>query len=496
MLLSLLGPAPDPARASSPAREALEAIDGFVAEAVYAANIPGASLAVVADGRIVLSRGYGRAGLGEDDAPMTPTSLVGIGSVGKTLTATAILQLRDAGRLELDDPVQEHVPEFRLADADAARRMTVRQLLTMTNGLGPASQLVLHEGDAFDLPPRELILRLRRAALDDPPGHAWTYSNLGYVLLGEIVARASGEPYQDYVRRHILAPLGMARTTFDGHAAAQSGLRLHRASFGRLVEVPVNDMPPSYAAAGLAFSTAEDMARYALAQLQREGSRVLSASSLEEAHRGVVPVSFRPDTQFGLGWMSTMQGGHRLVFYEGGGSGMSAGLYLLPDLGLGVAILFNAASYPATWTIGQGVVSRLLGHAPAPVGGQVLRSLELACLGLTLVSWLALALAFRTAVRQEGRHALKPRRLVRWATIGGASLVLAAATTLLVVPPPSGSILAELTALPFRSSWSGWLPETKVALVSLALAAAAWLLVLAGGRNRGKPGRDLGHSPD
>jgi CubicO group peptidase (beta-lactamase class C family) len=162
----LIGLLPSPRWAASPSREVLAVIDGFVARSIAEAGVPGAALAIVADERIVFSRGYGSTGLRADDAPMSPQSLTGIGSVGKTFTATAILQLRDAERLDLDRPVLDYIPELRLADPEATRRITVRHLLTITDGLGPARQRILHEDGTFDLPPRELVARLPQAALD------------------------------------------------------------------------------------------------------------------------------------------------------------------------------------------------------------------------------------------------------------------------------------------------------------------------------------------
>ncbi|MBN1811133.1 MAG: beta-lactamase family protein, partial [Anaerolineae bacterium] len=192
-----------------------DAIDAYVEGQMRRLKIPGASLAVVEGDKIVHRRGFGhsvsRPGQG-GDAP-TPQTPFFIGSLTKSITALAVMQLVEDGKVELDAPVQRYLPRFRVADAQASAQMTVRHLLNQTSGLPMiAGNVALAELDDRPDAIERQVRALSTLKLTRPVGSKWEYSNLNYNVLGLIVEAASGESYADYVRDHIFIPLEMSRT--------------------------------------------------------------------------------------------------------------------------------------------------------------------------------------------------------------------------------------------------------------------------------------------
>jgi CubicO group peptidase (beta-lactamase class C family) len=203
-----------PAQAAPPDAKALAEVDRIFAEWRLGAHAPGLVYGVVADGKLVHVKGLGVQDL-DSGRPVTSDSLFRIASMSKAFTALAILKLRDEGRLSLDAPAEAYVPEmktWRYPTADSPK-ITVRNLLTHTAGYVEDNpwgdrQQVLSEAEFTAI--LKAGVPFARA-----PGLAMEYSNLGYATLGRIVANVSGTPYQDYIRREIMRPLGMTSTVYD-----------------------------------------------------------------------------------------------------------------------------------------------------------------------------------------------------------------------------------------------------------------------------------------
>jgi CubicO group peptidase (beta-lactamase class C family) len=222
---------------------------------------PGVSYGVVVDGELVYSGGMGIQNI-VSKIPVTPDSVFRIASMTKSFTAMAIIKLRDEGRLRLDDPVEQHVPELvnlTYPTKDSAP-ITVRQLLTMGAGLPQDDpwadrQLALAE-DQFT------AWLGQNFSFSNPPGIKYEYSNLGYAILGRVVSNVSGIRYQDYVKQHILDPLGMTSTTFDIKAVAPDRLAMgyRREGDSWAEETPLAD--GAFASIGGLFTTITDFAKY------------------------------------------------------------------------------------------------------------------------------------------------------------------------------------------------------------------------------------------
>lgn len=189
----------------------LRLLEGWIQAHMAYRGLPGLSIGIVHDQKLVWSRGFGHADV-VSKTPATAETLYRIASNTKTFTATAILQLRDRGKLRLDDPVSNYLPWFKVRSSfPDAPVITIRQLITHTSGL-PRESAGPYWID-FEFPTRtQMIAALPSQEAPLAPETRLKYSNLAFALAGEIVASVSAEPYDQYVRKHILEPLGMAST--------------------------------------------------------------------------------------------------------------------------------------------------------------------------------------------------------------------------------------------------------------------------------------------
>lgn len=317
----------------------LSAVREAVATIVAADRLIGVAVGIVVDGELVLGEGFGARHTGTGGAIDTRTAFR-IGSITKLFTAMTALRLAETGRLDLDAPAASLVPELdRLAYPSAdARRLTVRDILTHTAGLARNPDLPpLHVDDAAT---REQLMRaIDGMSLVRGPGLAYEYSNLGFGLLGHIVAAASGQPYHDAIRGAVLEPLGMRATVWERSDVAGDRLAIGHAVKDGRIEVVQPTRHGDIDAAGGLFSTVEDLARFAAFQLAAWPPRgepeagPLTRATLREAQ------SLR-----GLTWRVS-QGCDQVhvVGHSGAVDGYHATLRILPNAGIGVIVLANAA---------------------------------------------------------------------------------------------------------------------------------------------------------
>lgn len=365
MLLILALVAPVAHAATDPsAGPDLAAIDAFVEDRMRRHGIPGIALAVVRGGEVIHARGFGQDGRGH---PVTADTPMYIGSVSKSFTGLAIMQLVAQGRIDRGAPVRTYLPWFEVADPDASARITVRQLLSHASGLSDLRYL-----ESLRLPDdatiEEGVRDLRRAEPVAPPGSEFHYFNPNYAVLGHLIEVVSGQPYADYLREHVFEPLDMRRTFTDPQAARAAGLaRGHLQAFG--VPVPYeqpfrqHNLP-----AGYLLSTANDMAHYVSAMNgggSYGGERVLSRFAMIELHAPSGPGGF-----YANGWFVGDHRGHRLVQHGGTNEAFKAEAMLLPDDDLALVLLANQSSLPmalfAYADLSTGLLDLLIGATPTP----------------------------------------------------------------------------------------------------------------------------------
>jgi CubicO group peptidase (beta-lactamase class C family) len=351
-----------------------EAIDAYIEEQMHRLNIPGVSLAIVEGERIVHRRGFGRARPG-GEAPLPETPFF-IGSLTKSFTALAVMQLVEAGKVELEAPVQRYLPWFRVADPQASARMTVRHLLNQTSGL----PMLPGMADLGNLDSRPGAAERQARALSNlkltrPVGSKFEYSNTNYNLLGQIVEAASGQPYTDYVQQHIFDPLEMRHSYTSKSEAQRNGLAMgHRYWFGFPMPAPNLSVPTASIPSGQLISSSEDMAHYLIAQLNggRYGDvQILSPAGMDEMQRGAAEINEMGQLlgSYGMGWISQGTGKTRIVSHSGIVPDFGGFMALAPEQKKGIVLLFNVNHVMMKLTfdeLGMGAMQRLAGVAPAP----------------------------------------------------------------------------------------------------------------------------------
>ena len=218
------------------------AIDRYVQAEMATQRIPGLAFGIVECDQIVHLRGFGTAD--QSGRPVMPQTPFFAGSTTKSFTALAVMQLHEAGKVDLDAPVQRYLPWWRVADADASATITVRQLLYQVSGLSRATgNKHATSGDSSDSALEDQVRDLQSDTLTEPVGATWQYSNANYNTLGMIVQTVSNQPYEAYVQQHILDPLEMRNSVMSVTEAKKRGLVTgHRYWFGfpRPVDLPFN----------------------------------------------------------------------------------------------------------------------------------------------------------------------------------------------------------------------------------------------------------------
>ena len=459
------------------------AIDAYVEQERQAARVPGIAIAIVQGDQIVHVRGFGEAD--PSGRAVTPQTPFGIGSASKSFTALAIMQLVEAGKIELDAPVQRYLPWFRVADAEASARITVRHLLHHTSGLpeGLGNIELATSRDMSDSAMEAQVRSLSTAELTQPVGATWQYSNVGYLMLGLLVRTVSGQSYESYMEEHVFAPLQMQHSFADPAAAREAGLSAgYRYWFGRPVafDAPFNR---AILPAGLLMTSGEDMARYLIAQLNdgRYGSTtILSPAGIAEMQRGAVPVlngvwGGIEEARYGLGWGAGKRNGITVVEHAGRSATFRADMILVPEGRWGIAVLKNSVnrvSGERMETITDGVFNLVMGQQPPPVpeNNGMLQILQLvtAVAAVQLLAMIWSAFTLRRVVRRA------PGTVRGWLSI--ARYVVAP----LAFYVPLG--LFFLVLVPLLAQMPQWrlflisIPDiATVALVS-GVAALAWAI--------------------
>jgi CubicO group peptidase (beta-lactamase class C family) len=299
-----------------------QVVDSYVSAKTFMGSV------LVARGEeVLLSKGYGSANL-EWNIPNSPTTKFRLGSVTKQFTAASILLLEERGKLKTDDSVKKFVP-----DAPAAwDKITIYHLLTHTSGIPNFTSFPdYHSQEPFAATPEKLVARFRDKPLDFQPGEKWSYSNSGYVLLGYVLEKVSGESYEKFVQENIFGPLGMKDSGYDSNSAI---IPRRASGYARSKNGPVNagfihmSIPFS---AGALYSTTEDLLRWEQGLF---GGKVLSAASLAK-----MTTPFKDDYACGLS-VHTVKG-HKVIDHGGGIEGFNTFLAYYPEDKLTVVALGN-----------------------------------------------------------------------------------------------------------------------------------------------------------
>jgi CubicO group peptidase (beta-lactamase class C family) len=363
-------------------------VESFVDDCAVEGNLPGVSLAVVsADDGLRYANGFGARNL-ERNRPMTADTLFGIGSVTKSFTTLAVMQLVEDGALAVDDPVSDYLSVY---DDAPGEPMTVHELMCHGSGMpSDASAVALIrryaglDGDPVPLSDADDFDRHVESSVDDrvlDREEPFFYYNSGYTVLGRLIEAVSGRPYREYVGERVLDPLGMERTTFDREAVADDddALTGYVTDDDGQTEAAFPHDPVVDAPGGL-LSSVRELAPYLRMQMNGgglDGERLLGEDLVESMHAPYRTRETRLDgteQEYGYGWMSREFLGDRLVGHGGTITVSTGYVGFLKDAGLGVAVGCNTASDVHPMDIGPAVLAILSGEAPESVAFFGLRS--------------------------------------------------------------------------------------------------------------------------
>ena len=304
-------------------------------------QIPGVSIVVCREGKIVKATGYGLANV-ELDVPVTPETIFQTGSVGKQFTSMAILMLLEEGKVALDDKITTYIPEAPATWKD----VTVRNLLTHTSGIADygGEEDTMGKGVINfrkDYTEEELIQAFSKMPMDFAPGEKWSYSNTGYVLLGIIIHRVTGKFYGDILQERIFKPLGMTSTRIISEADIVS----HRSSGYRLVKGELKNqewVSPTLntTADGALYTNVLDLAKWDAAL----DARKLVQPSSYELMWTPVKLNSGKTYPYGFAWDVTTKNGHRLVAHDGAWQGFTMNITRYLDDRLTVIVMTNLDS--------------------------------------------------------------------------------------------------------------------------------------------------------
>ncbi len=306
-------------------------IDQIIQEEMEEMKIPGLAVAIVSGTDTVYLKGFGKAN--ESGKKITDKTPFFIGSSSKSFTALAIMQLAEAGHLEIDEPVIKYLAEFR--HVKNAEGITIRQLLNHTSGFSTYEGMKLFDWKAGGSL-SQLSENLKQVGVSRKPGVSYEYSNLNYVILGAIIETVSGMTYEAYLENKIFHPLGMKHSFTDCRKAQTYGLEKgYQPLLGRIRQTEY-EFHPEIVPAGYIASTAEDMSHYLIANLNKgcyQDEKILSGDGITMLHTK----SSETSEHYGLGWFDYGE----LVHHGGSAENYHANMMLLPSRGLGIAILYN-----------------------------------------------------------------------------------------------------------------------------------------------------------
>ncbi len=339
--------APESASPEAPAVsiDHAESIDRFIEQVIAAHDLPGVAASVVRDGKVTYSRAFGVESV-ESGEVLSPEHLFHFASVSKPFAATAIMQLVEDGLMELDAPVIRYLPYFELADGPY-EEITIRQMLNHTSGMPDVEDYEWDQPQTDEGAAERYVRSLTSESMIGPPGGQWQYSNMAFDTLGDVIAKVSGQSFEDYIKEHILDPLGMRESNFL-YPATREDLRTsgHTWNMGPVLTAhyPYNRR---HAPSSTLNSSVAEMTAWALANLNRgelNGVRILEESSYDLLWTPSAEVE--EGESVGLSWFIEEHSGTRMISHDGGDEGYSSYLVLLPDQGVGFTLASNTDQAP------------------------------------------------------------------------------------------------------------------------------------------------------
>jgi len=321
-------------------------------------HIPGLAIGIVRNGKLVYSRGFGLTKTGDASHPITTATLFHMASITKPFIATAVIQLWEDGKVDLDAPVERYVPYFRINDA-RYYAITVRQMLSHVSGMPDVEDYRWNHPEYDDGALERYVRSISAQKLRWDPGTKFAYSNMAYEVLGDLVAKVSGQVLETYMDAHVLKPLGMTSSTLLYKQADPALLALgHHVKDKNTTIVQFYPYNRAHTPSSNLHSNVGDMSRWAIANMNRgelDGARILKDSTYEVLWK---PAAERaPGVHVGISWFLREVRGAKAVFHNGGDDGFITRLILFPEKKAAVVWMVNCDNSAGLSTIDDAAVA-------------------------------------------------------------------------------------------------------------------------------------------
>lgn len=360
MLVGMVGVIPQSSVSAQDAGAGIDvaAIDAYVGDMMAMYDVAGASIAIVKDGEVFHSAGYGIRNADTGEAVTVDTQFA-IGSISKSFTALGVAQLVDQGLVDLDTPVIEYLPDFRVADEEATQTLTLRHFLSHSSGLPRADEIWYNERLTRD----EIIEDMVNYELTAAPGEIYQYHNQNFVVAARVLEVVTGQTWEDYTREHIFAPLGMDGANFEVEVMQEQPNFAMPHVFDvleGLVTIPYFDGMAAIGPSGSINANILELANYAILQLGDgtfNGETVVSSELLEEMHTEQVE-------GYAMGWSPSEYKDYETVWHDGGIDGFRSLLVMIPSENMGIMVLTNSSHSMTSYfteVVTAGIFDRMVG---------------------------------------------------------------------------------------------------------------------------------------
>ncbi|MBU2928188.1 serine hydrolase [Winogradskyella psychrotolerans] len=349
-------------------------LDDLIQETLTTFDVPGISVGIFKDGKIVYSKGHGVRSL-TNKKEMNDETLVGIASNSKGFTCFALAMMVDAGKLNWDDKVRQHIPEFQLHDAWVTEEFTVRDLVTHRSGMGLGAGDLMFFPEGSDFTVSDIIHNVKYLEPESSFRSEFAYNNNMFIIAGEVLKRISGLSWEDFIETKIMKPVGMVRSKASYNRVTDKSniIDAHTMAEGKVIQIP-HDWSETANPAGGIMSNITDMLTWSKFLMNdavtENGERLLSKTQFHELWQLQTPLKVSADDSYasnfkgyGLGWfVADVKGGYKQVYHTGGLLGTVTQFTMIPDLDLGIVVLTNQMNGSAFSTITNTIKDAYLGY--------------------------------------------------------------------------------------------------------------------------------------
>jgi len=349
-------------------------LDKLIEETLTTFDVPGISVGILKDGKIIYAKGHGVRSL-TNKKDMNENTLVGIASNSKGFTCFSLAMMVDAGKLNWDDKVRKYIPEFQMYDAWVTENFTVRDLVTHRSGLGlgAGDLMFLPENKSFTT--QDIINNVKYLQPQSKFRTDFKYNNNMFIIAGEVLKRVSGLTWEEFIETKIMKPVGMinSKAAYSRVTNKSNIIDAHTRADGKVIQIP-HDWSDTANPAGGIISNVKDMLTWANFLMNdavtKDGKRLLSEKQFHELWQLQTPLKVSKNDSYnsnfrgyGLGWFLTdVKGGYKQVYHTGGLIGTVTQFTMIPDLDLAIVVLTNQMNGSAFTTITNTIKDTYLGY--------------------------------------------------------------------------------------------------------------------------------------